>query len=110
MKEKRTLLLIALLIAFALAAGIAIATASYNDYSDYREDRWGEEEDSENDDAVGYYDYAGQWHEIPEPDPHYPAYERHHAYSPISMMMPFFILFFVLFWFWLVYALVRGDE
>ena len=101
-----TFLIIAM---FALLA-IAITQAySYNDYDDRDEENINELDDD--DDAVGYYDYAGQWHEIPEPDPYCPAvsYGHHHGRSPISTMMPLFIFFFV-FLLWLAYALGCDED
>lgn len=92
-----------------LAVGTAQAY-SYNDYYDGNEEGNNEEDINEWDDAVGYYDYTGQWHEIPEPDPYPVSYSRgHRSMSPISMMMPLFIIFFVVFLPWLL-ALGRDEN
>jgi len=102
---------------FTLLISIAYAY-SYDDYYEDREEEiWSEEEDVNewDDDAVSYYDYAGQWHEIPDPDPYYyPAsYEHsrgHRSSNPISTMMPMLIVFFVVFLSWLAYVLGRDGN
>lgn len=105
---------VVLLVGIVFALLISTANAYYHDdYDENREeDPWGEEDinEREDDDAVGYYDYAGEWHEIPEPDPYYPvSHSRsHRSLSPVSMMMPLLIVFFVVFLPWLAYAL--GKE
>lgn len=104
------------LISFALLIVGVGQAYSYSDYYDGDNEEWNEEWNNEedvneldDDDAVGYYDYAGQWHEIPEPDPYYPAmsYGHHRGRSPVGMTIPLFIFFFV-FIPWLAYAL--GEE
>lgn len=119
MHEKRIvgLLLIALfVICFTLLVVSTAQAYSYNDYyeGDYNEDyNWDDEHDwrDDDEDELEYYDHrTGQWKTIPEPDPYYPVgYGHHRASSPISVMMPLFIFFFVLLP-WLAYALVKSDE
>ena len=107
---------IVLLVGIVFAMIISTANAYYHDdYYENREDPWGEEgdiNDWDDDDAVGYYDYAGQRREISEPDPYYPAmsYGHHPGRSLVSMMMPLFIVFFVVFLPWLAYALAHDED
>lgn len=90
-----------LVICFAVLIVSTGQAYSYSDCYDWDEE-WSDEESPDE------YDYAGQWHEIPEPDPYPVSYGYAHRRSPISMMMPLFIVFFVVFLPWLAYAL--GKE
>lgn len=95
--------IVLLVICFAL---LVVSTAQAYSYSDYYD--W-DEEDGVDDDELEYYDHRiGQWEKIPEPDP----WEYGYGYrrSPVSMMMPLFIIFFVIFLPWLAYALGRGAD
>ena len=101
--------IVVLVICFGI---LVVSTAQAYSCSDYYD--W-DEDNGEGNDNLEYYDYrAGQWREIPEPDPYcYPVsygYSRgHRSLSPISMMMPLFIIFFVIFLPWLAYALGRDG-
>ena len=92
-----------LLICFTL---LIVTTAQAYSYSDYYDEN---EEDNE---ELEYYDYhTGRWETIPEPDPYcYPvSYSHsHRTFSPISAMIPLFIIFFVIFLPWLVYVLAHA--
>lgn len=115
---KRILWIALLAICFALLVVGTAQAYSYNDYYDRGYDRepdWEEEEDDwekGDDDELEYYDYhTGQWKTIPEPDPYCYSVSYGHSrrsLSPVSVMMPLFIVFFVLLLPWLAYAL--GKE
>ena len=111
-----------LVISFAVFVVSTAQAYSYNDYygwDDDRENDWNDEDDWRDeggDDELEYYNYhTGRWETIPEPDPYcYPVSyghsRSHRSLSPISMMMPLFIIFFVIFLPWLAYALGHDED
>ena len=86
-----------LLICFTL---LIVTTAQAYSYSDYYD------ENVEDNEELEYYDYhTGRWEIISEPDP--VSYGYGGGGSSLAMMMPLFIIFFLIFFPGLVYALVR---
>jgi uncharacterized membrane protein len=84
--------------AFLIVAMFALLVISITQAYSYNN-----EEDNDN---LEYYDYhTGQWEEISEPDPYSYPVSYSCRRSPVSMMMPLFIIFFVVFLPWLAYAL-----
>ena len=81
---------------------------SEEDYYD-GEAEYEKDEDDEDDDELRYYDYSrGEYVTIPEPDPWVSGPSC--APSPVSMMMPLFIIFFMIVIPWALWRALSGDK
>jgi len=81
---------------------------SEEDYYDWEEE-YEEYKDDKEDDELRYYDYRrGEYVTIPEPDPWGSSYG--YAPDPISIMMPLFIIFFMIVIPWIALWLALGTD
>lgn len=90
-----------LIIAFVISAITTLQAYSYSGYYDENEG-----DDMDDNEELEYYDYhTGRWKVIPEPDPGSYGYG---GGGSVAMMVPLFAIFFLIFFPWLAYALVRA--